>query len=203
MDKKNGEIIVVAADCTGHGVPGAFMSMLGITFLNEIVEKNNITEPGRILNMLRESVVTSLKQRDIDSESRDGMDLALCKINFNQNRLWYAGANNPLWIIREGELTEQRSDRMPIAIYDKMDEFTAHEFKLQNGDAMYIFSDGYADQFGGPNGKKFKSRAFQELLTGIQDRTMEEQKEILNTTIEEWRGEIEQIDDIVVVGLRY
>ncbi|MFC2116467.1 two-component regulator propeller domain-containing protein [Bacteroidota bacterium] len=203
VKKKNGEVIVVAADCTGHGVPGAFMSMLGISYLNEIVDKNNITEPGRILNLLRESVVTSLKQRQLDSGSRDGMDIALCKISYDQNTLWYAGAYNPLWLIRNGEVIEQRADRMPIAIYEKMNEFTTHTIKLQKGDSIYMFSDGYADQFGGPSGKKYKSGPFQELLVRLQEQSMEEQKEILNSTFEEWRGDFEQIDDIIVVGLKY
>ncbi len=201
--KKNGEVIVVAADCTGHGVPGAFMSMLGISFLNEIVDRNNITDPGSILSHLRESVVSSLKQRQVDSETRDGMDIALCKINSEKNLLWFAGAYNPLWLIRNGELTEQRADRMPIAIYDKMNEFTTQGIELRKGDCIYMFSDGYADQFGGPNGKKFKSKTLQELLISLQDKDMEEQKEILNTTIEEWRGDFEQVDDIVIVGIRY
>ncbi len=203
VKRNNGEVIIVAADCTGHGVPGAFMSMLGISFLNEIVDKNNITEPAQILNQLRESVVTSLKQREAESESKDGMDLALCKVNHKEAKVWYAGAYNPLWHIRKGELTETRADRMPIAIHDKMHEFTTHTSDLQKGDTLYMFSDGFADQFGGPNGKKFKTRHFQELLIKIQDKTMEQQQEILNTTIEEWRGDIEQIDDIVVVGLKY
>jgi ligand-binding sensor domain-containing protein/serine phosphatase RsbU (regulator of sigma subunit) len=203
VKKINGEVIVVAADCTGHGVPGAFMSMLGISFLNEIVDKNNITEPGRILNLLRESVITSLKQRHVESETRDGMDIALCKISHDQNKLWYAGANNPLWLIRNSEFTEQRADRMPIAIYDEMNEFTTHTIKLQKDDSIYMFSDGYADQFGGPKGKKFKYRPLQELLISLQEKKMEEQKEILNKTIEEWRGDFEQIDDIIIMGLKY
>ncbi len=201
--KKNGEVIVVAADCTGHGVPGAFMSMLGISFLNEIVDKNNVTEPGRILDMLRESVVSSLKQRQAESETRDGMDMALSKISYKKNMLWFAGAYNPLWLVRNGELTEQRADRMPIAIYDNMHAFTTHDIALRKGDSLYMFSDGYADQFGGPEGKKFKSRHFQELLLSMQDKPMDEQKEILNASIEEWRGDYEQVDDIVVVGIKY
>ncbi|KPK86892.1 MAG: hypothetical protein AMS27_04055 [Bacteroides sp. SM23_62_1] len=203
VKRKNGEVIVVAADCTGHGVPGSFMSMLGISFLNEIVDKNNITEPGEILNHLRELVITSLKQRHADSETRDGMDIAICKINYEQNKLWFAGANNPLWFIRCGELKEQRADRMPIAIYDEMNEFNTHTINLQKGDAIYMFSDGYADQFGGPAGKKFKYKPFQELLVSLQEKNMEEQKVILNGKIEEWRGDFEQIDDIIVVGMKY
>jgi len=203
VKKKNGEVIIVAADCTGHGVPGAFMSMLGISFLNEIVDKNNITEPGRILNLMREAVISSLRQWQVDSESRDGMDIALCKISYDQNKLLYAGANNPLWIIRNGEFSEHRADRMPIAIYDEMNEFTTHSINLQQGDSIYMFSDGYADQFGGPNGKKFKYKPFQELLISLQEKNMEEQKKILDKTIEEWQGDFEQIDDIIVVGLKY
>ena len=179
------------------------MSMLGISYLNEIVDKNNITEPARILNQLREYVITSLKQREAESESKDGMDLALCKINHEKAKLWFAGAYNSLWHIRNGRLTEIKADRMPIAIHDKMRDFTTHEYDLQKGDSLYLFSDGFADQFGGSKGKKLKPGPFQELLISIQDKPMEQQESILNTTFEEWRGDFEQIDDIVVVGLRY
>jgi serine phosphatase RsbU (regulator of sigma subunit) len=131
------------------------------------------------------------------------MDISLCKISYDQDLLWFSGANNPLWFIRNGELTEHPADRMPIAIYDEMNEFTTHTIHLQKGDVIYMFSDGYADQFGGPKGKKFKYKPLQDLLISLQEKNMAEQKEILNKTIEEWRGDFEQIDDIIVMGLKY
>ena len=202
VKEKNETLVIIAADCTGHGVPGAFMSMLGISFLNEIIEKDNITSPEKILNTLRENIVTALRQRGLETESKDGMDIAVCSYNKKLKRLSFAGANNPLYLVRNKELLQTRGNRMPVAIHVKMDEFTKHEVPIETGDSFYMFSDGYADQFGGPEGKKFKSKKFKQLFVDIQDEDMITQKEILNRTITEWRGEIEQIDDIVVLGFK-
>ncbi len=202
MKEKNESLVIVAADCTGHGVPGAFMSMLGISFLNEIVEKDNITSPEKILNTLRENIVTALRQRGLETESKDGMDMAICSYNKKLKHLSFAGANNPLYLIRNKELLSTRGNRMPVAIHIKMDEFTKHNIPIETGDSLYIFSDGFADQFGGPEGKKFKSEKFKQLLVDIQDENMITQKDILNRTITEWRGEHEQLDDIVVLGFK-
>ena len=202
VKEKEETLIIIAADCTGHGVPGAFMSMLGISFLNEIVEKDNITSPEKILNSLRENIVTALRQRGLETESKDGMDIAVCSYNKKLKRLTFAGANNPLFLVRNKELLPTRGNRMPVAIHVRMDEFTKHEIPIETGDSLYMFSDGYADQFGGPDGKKFKSKKFKQLLVDIQDEDMITQKEILTKTITEWRGEIEQIDDIVVLGFK-
>ncbi len=202
VKEKNESLVIIAADCTGHGVPGAFMSMLGISFLNEIIEKDNITSPEKILNNLRENVVTALRQRGLETESKDGMDIAVCSYNKKLKRLSFSGANNPLYLVRNKELLPTRGNRMPVAIHVKMDEFTKHEIPIEPGDSLYMFSDGYADQFGGPEGKKFKSKKFKQLLVDIQDEDMITQKEILNKTITEWRGEHEQIDDIVVLGFK-
>ncbi|PKP11655.1 MAG: hypothetical protein CVU09_02145 [Bacteroidetes bacterium HGW-Bacteroidetes-4] len=203
MNKVGNKVIVAAADCTGHGVPGAFMSMLGVSFLNEIVNKNNTVQPHLILNDLRSQVKRTLGQTGKEGEAKDGMDIALCVIDFEANKLQYAGAYNPLLLFRNGELIEVKADKMPIGIYIREKEsFTNNEIELQPGDTFYIFSDGYADQFGGPTGGKFKSKPFKELLLSIQDKSMEEQREILNTTIDQWRGEIDQIDDIIVMGVR-
>ncbi|MGD9992420.1 MAG: tetratricopeptide repeat protein [Salinivirgaceae bacterium] len=203
MNKVGNKVIVAAADCTGHGVPGAFMSMLGVSFLNEIVNKNNTVQPHLILNDLRSQVKRTLGQTGKEGEAKDGMDIALCVIDFEANKLQYAGAYNPLLLFRNGELIEVKADKMPIGIYIREKEsFTNNEIELQPGDTFYIFSDGYADQFGGPTGGKFKSKPFKELLLSIQDKSMAEQREILNTTIDEWRGEIDQIDDIIVMGVR-
>lgn len=202
VKEKGDLLIVVAADCTGHGVPGAFMSLLGITFLNEIVEKNHITSPEKILNLLRENVITSLKQKGLDSESKDGMDIAICTIDQQSGFLEYAGANNPMYYIRSNQLQKIKADRMPVAIHSRMKEFRKHRLALQQGDRVYLFSDGYADQFGGPSGKKLKYTAFQEILLSIQGEPMRDQKEILDKKHLEWKGNFEQVDDIVVLGFR-
>ncbi len=202
VKEKNESLVIIAADCTGHGVPGAFMSMLGISFLNEIVENDNITSPEKILNSLRENVITALRQRGLETESKDGMDMAVCSYNRKLKRLSFAGANNPLYIVRNKELIQTRGNRMPVAIHIKMDDFTKYDIPIETGDSLYMFSDGYADQFGGPKGKKFKNKKFKQLLVDIQDENMITQKEILNKTITEWRGELEQIDDIVVLGFK-
>jgi len=206
MNKIGGKTIVVAADCTGHGVPGAFMSMLGVSFLNEIVLKENIVEPHLILNKLRNRVKKTLKQEGKEGEAKDGMDIALVVFDETQKKLYFSGAYNPVLIYRGEELIEIKADRMPIGIYIKEKEsFTLNEFDYQPGDTFYIFSDGYPDQFGGPKGQKFRIKTMKALLASIQDKPMSEQKEILNKTIEEWMAETEgqeQIDDMVVIGVR-
>jgi serine phosphatase RsbU (regulator of sigma subunit) len=196
------KLIISAADCTGHGVPGAFMSMLGVAFLDEIVNKDHVTQPELILNKLREKVIDALQQSGISGEAKDGMDIVVVCIDENEGKLLYAGAYNPLLMIRKGQLKEYRGDRMPIAIFDNMREFSAHEINIEKGDQFYFSSDGYEDQFGGPEGKKFKSKQFKELLTKICDRTMTEQKDIIIRTFDEWQGDMPQVDDIVVIGVR-
>ncbi len=210
--------IIAAADCTGHGVPGAFMSMLGAAFLNEIVNKEYITHPGVILRKLRKEVIEALQQKGEYGEQKDGMDIALCSIDFANVQLQYAGANNPLCLVRKNDmetvsgarsmifndyvLYELKGDRMPIGIHFRMDNFTIHEVRLHPGDTLYIFSDGFPDQFGGPKGEKFKSKAFKELLLRNSQKSMEEQKKILEKKLEEWMTDYEQIDDILVIGFR-
>lgn len=204
MNKIGHLTIIVAADCTGHGVPGAFMSMLGVSFLNEIVLKDNIVEPHKILNKLRDRVKKTLKQEGKDGEAKDGMDVAVIVIDEKKRKLNFAGAYNPVYIFRGSELIEIKADRMPIGIYIKEREsFTLNEFDYDKGDTFYIFSDGYPDQFGGAKGQKFRSKALKGLLASIQDKSMAEQNEILNKTIIDWMGEDnEQIDDMVIVGVR-
>ncbi len=203
------KIIVTAVDCTGHGVPGAFMSMLGVSFLNKIILENNNLQADRILNELRENVVGSLKQTGKEGEARDGMDMALVVIDLQRMTMEFAGANNPLYMIREDELTETKADRMPIGYYIDADDFSSHNIQLKKGDTLYLFSDGYADQFGGPAGKKFKYKSFKELLYENRNKSMEDVKRVLDDTIEAWKapgGEegdaYEQVDDILVIGLR-
>ncbi len=194
--------IVAAADCTGHGVPGAFMSMLGIAFLNEVVRENRVLKADQILNELRNHVIEALQQKGQPGEAKDGMDIALCVIDRKKHVLHFSGANNPLYYIRNGELFEIKGDKMPVAIHVRMDPFTSHTLEILPGDVFYIFSDGYADQFGGPQGKKFKYKALKELLIRISTLPMPEQKEILNETFETWKGDMEQIDDVVVIGFK-
>jgi PAS domain S-box-containing protein len=202
--KQGDEVLVAAADCTGHGVPGALMSMIGSSFLNEIVNERKVTRPSEVLNMLREKIITTLRKRDDGSETRDGMDIALLNINTKTNLLQFAGAFNPMWLYREGQWLEKNANKFPIGAYvgHENNSFTNHEIQLQENDMIYIFTDGYADQFGGPHGKKFKYKQFQQVLTNIQDNTMEEQKEILLYNHETWRGDLEQVDDILVIGIK-
>ena len=204
LTKKHRRIISVAADCTGHGVPGGFMSMLGIAFLNEIVNKSpdNVTAAD-ILNQLREQVIASLHQTGKTGEAQDGMDISLFILEWEKKKLEFAGANNPLIIIRDGEIIEIKGDKMPIGIHDRADmPFTNHTLDLENEDVIYTFSDGYQDQFGGPRGKKFMIKRFKHLLIDIHKNPMSEQKDILLAKLEEWQGTFERVDDIIVMGVR-
>ena len=196
-------ILIVAADCTGHGVPGAFMSMLGISFLNEIVHDSIINDAGVILNQMREKVKETLGQTGKEGESKDGMDMAVCIIDKQTMKLCYSGAYNPLYLYRNNDLKETKADKMPIGIYIReKTSFTNHEIDLKPNDVFYIFSDGYVDQFGGPDGRKFKSKKFKTLLHDNHHKPMQEQLQILDHTIEEWKGENSQVDDILVVGIK-
>ncbi len=203
LTEKEGKTIVVAADCTGHGVPGAFMSMLGITFLNEILTQVKSLKANEILNELREHVKTSLRQTGKQGEAKDGMDLALCIIDKENQTMQYAGAYNPLYLVRNNEITRYKADRMPIGIYLREKEtFTNNEIKIQKGDRFYIFSDGYVDQFGGENDDKFSSKRFKKMLLDVHQKPMPEQREILNNTIEKWMENTKQIDDMIVIGVK-
>jgi serine phosphatase RsbU (regulator of sigma subunit) len=195
--------VIISADCTGHGVPGAFMSMLGVTLLNEIVNGKHIVMPDQIIENLRQGIIKSLKQVAAEDSIKDGMDIAVCVVDFEKNILWYAGANNPLYLVRNGELTNYRADRMPVAIHYKMEPFTLHKIDLQKGDAFYIFSDGYVDQFGGPQQKKFMAMQLRETLIAMQGMPMLKQGERLNEIFEGWRGDSPQIDDVTMIGVRY
>jgi len=195
--------VIISADCTGHGVPGAFMSMLGVTMLNEIVNGKHILMPDQIIENLRQGIIKSLKQVAEEDSIKDGMDIAVCLIDFENNTLWFAGANSPLYLVRNGELIHYRGDKMPVAIHYKMEPFTLHKIDLLKGDAFYVFSDGYADQFGGPNQKKFMSMQLRETLVAMAGMPMLKQGERLNEIFEEWRGDSPQIDDVTLIGVRY
>ncbi|MEA2042909.1 MAG: SpoIIE family protein phosphatase [Bacteroidota bacterium] len=202
--------VIVAADCTGHGVPGAFMSMLGISFLNEVVNKDQNLQANVILNKLRDNVKSALRQKGKDGDTKDGMDIALLIIDRENMKMQFAGAYNPLYLIRDGEVIRYKADRMPIGIYIReKDEFTNNLIDIQKGDAMYIFSDGYVDQFGGEAGRKLKSKKFKELLLDVHQSPFEQQDKVLNKFIEKWMefnpdtGQpYEQIDDILIVGVK-
>jgi len=215
--------VLTVSDCTGHGVPGAFMSMLGMSLLKEIVQKEFISHPGVILRRLRKGIISALGQKGISGEQRDGMDMALVSINHETNIIQYSGAYNPLYLARRKEnagpaggsaelfdekfgngylLYEIRADKMPIGHYVHMDKFETHDVEIMEGDVFYLFTDGYADQFGGPMGKKFKYKSFKRLLLKNAHLPMEEQRQILNDTLDEWMGNIAQVDDICVMGLR-
>jgi serine phosphatase RsbU (regulator of sigma subunit) len=199
----NGKLVLVAGDCTGHGVPGALMSMLGISFLEEIVNEREITESGQILDELRNEVQRALHQKGAREEAKDGMDIALCVINRSNKTIQYSGAYNNLYLIRKGELIEYAADRMPIGIFDLSDKsFTSQDILYLPGDIIYMFSDGYADQFGGPNRKKFKYLALKELLIKIHDLPLKEQKKRLETEFLNWKGDNPQTDDVLVMGLK-
>lgn len=206
MADKKDKVIFTAVDCTGHGVPGAFMSIVGHNLLDRIVMEQNILQPAQILDELNKSIGDTLRQTDLeDNTVRDGMDIALCVYDKSTRVLEYAGAYNPLWLIRNGELTEIKADKMPIGNqkFGTIKHFTLHRLQMEKGDSIYLFSDGFADQFGGPAGKKFKTSSFKQLLLSSQHLSMKEQGRLLNATTEDWRGTHEQVDDILVWGTRF
>jgi len=193
---------IAAADCTGHGVPGAFMSLLNISFLNGNVIERGILEPDQILNEQRREIIKALNPNGTEN-SKDGMDCALCAFDLGNNTLKFALANNPLWLIRNNELIEYKADKMPVGKYDESQkDFTLQTIQIIKGDSIYIFTDGYADQFGGEKGKKFKYKHLKETLLANVHLSMEDQKVLLANTINEWKGDLEQVDDILVIGIR-
>jgi len=201
--QQNEKLMIAVADCTGHGVPGGFLSMLGISYLNEIVTHNPNIHANEILEKLKDSVIASLHQTGSKGEAQDGIEIALCIIDSGKKSLEFAGANRPLYIISKGSIQHIRPDRMPIGIYDQEPvSFTNHQVDLKKNDSIYLFSDGYVDQLGGPLRKTFRVRNFRKLLLKIQGHTMEEQKDILVEKLEKWQGAVEQIDDILVVGIK-
>lgn len=195
-------VLFAAADCTGHGVPGAMVSVVCNNALNQSVKEFGITQPNLILEKARDLVIETFAE---STESvQDGMDISLCALNTKTNELQYAGANNPIWIIRKDkkEVEEIKANKQPIGKDDFMKPFTNHTIQLNKGDTIYIFSDGYADQFGGPKGKKFKSKPFKELLLSISNNSLDKQKELIEKHFIEWKGNLEQIDDVCVIGVK-
>lgn len=202
LSAKEDKIIILAADCTGHGVPGAFMSMLGISFMNEIVSNHKLDNAGSILDELRNHVKSTLAKSGDINQTKDGMDIALCIVDLKQMKLNFAGAYNPLYMIRNNELTEFKGDKMPIGLYDLNTGFKNHQVSLNKGDCFYIFSDGFIDQFGGEFEKKFLSKPFKLLLQKIYLQPMNKQKELLHSTFKNWKGKLQQVDDVLIMGFR-
>lgn len=218
----NPSLLFAAADCTGHGVPGAFMSVICCNALNDVMKKGITHRPDLILNMVRDSVTGAFEQRENYKTRKDGMDISLISLSpfpsVSENvKLQYAGAYNPLWVIRKGKpemessdilatdshhLMEIKADRQPIGVFENMAPFTLHEMYVFKGDTVYSFSDGYADQFGGESGKKFKDKSLKKLLLEIQDKTMAEQHDILLKAFDNWKKGHEQIDDVCMIGIR-
>ncbi len=200
--KKDEKIIIAAGDCTGHGVPGAFMSMLGHAFLDEIINTKEIKNAATILNLLRDEIIITLKQKGTTGETRDGMDISLVILDLKAGVLDYAGANNPLYIIRDGKMLKFQADRMPIGIhFISFTPFTNQKIEIKRGDYLYLFSDGYADQFGGLKGKKYMYKPFQDLLLQNHYKPLQTQKEVLDDTFEKWKGDRDQVDDVMVIGM--
>ncbi len=203
ISEKNNKIIIAVADCTGHGVPGAFMSILGYTLIGEIANNYPITTAGSFLNKLRKKLKSALHQTGKDTDTKDGIDLSLCIIDKKDRTLQYAGAYNPLYIIRDNNLQIIKGDKMPIGIhYIKEVPFKNHKIKLKSGDVLYLFTDGYIDQFGGPSNKKYKIVPFRKLLLKIHRKKMSEQKKTLGKELNTWMGSNEQVDDILIIGIR-
>lgn len=218
MQELNGKVLFAVADCTGHGVPGAMVSVVGLNGLNRVVKEFGEENPAEILRKLDSLVADSFAGQDAESTVRDGMDMSLCCYDPAQSTLAYAGANNPLYIIRhkkendgslaavletnEYVLLEVKANKQPIGHYDKQSDFTRHDVALKPGDAIFLFTDGFADQFGGPKGKKFKYKPFKELLLSIQHQTVDAQMKTVSARFEEWKGEIEQVDDVCILGVR-
>ncbi len=204
LEKWGNKTLIAAVDCTGHGVPGSFMSIVGHNLLAQNVNVLGLSTPSLILNETNKQLAKKLNQNSSEAIVRDGMDIALCAINYSKSTMEFSGANNPVWIIRNNEVVEINGNKFPIGAYisEELQLFTNHQWELQKDDCIYIFTDGYVDQFGGPKGKKFKYKQLKELLLANNEKPMDEQKSILEKTINEWRGNLEQVDDMLIIGIR-
>ncbi len=204
--ERDGKIIIAAVDCTGHGVPGAFMSMIGFNFLSQIVQEKGELVPGEILDKLHKEVTTALQQNSSDGSTNDGMDISICSIDKAKKSLQYAGAYRPLIrISKEGNVTKLEGNKFPVggAQFDAARKYDTHTINYQDGDACYMFTDGYADQFGGPLGKKFMLKNFYKLLEKINNEPMKSQEAAIQSAFEAWRGKTEQVDDVLVIGVKF
>lgn len=207
ITNRNNKIIFATGDCTGHGVPGGFMSMLGVSLLNEIINEHDLTEPALILSRLRKKVIIALRQKGLSGEQQDGMDMTICVIDKEQMTLNYAAANHAFYIIRKKEsgfeLEEFNGDKQPVGIFGSdLKPFKQHSIELKPNDVVYTFTDGFADQFGGPKGKKFKYKQLKELLVSIQHLDLAAQEKIVKEQFTNWKGNLEQVDDVCLIGIR-
>lgn len=200
IEKVGNVVLLAAADCTGHGVPGAMMSVVCNNALNRSVREGKLSDPGKILDKTREIIIDELSKSGEDV--KDGMDISLVAINFESLELKWAGANNPLWLLREGSIIEFKADKQPIGRHINSVPFTTHSTQLHKGDLIYIASDGFQDQFGGPKGKKFKASQLKEHLVKKANKNLVQQRDDLKFTFEKWKGNNEQIDDVCVIGVR-
>lgn len=203
IDEKDNKIFVAAADCTGHGVPGALMSMVGLEIIEKAIIEDNIVKPSDILSVMNRALEkTFSREKNIGTIIRDGMDIGLCVIDRKKKKLEYSGAFFPLYLIRDNTLTEIKGDKIIIGMNPERLEYTSHELDLFEDDILYIFSDGYADQFGGNENKKFMYRRFRYLLTRIHNFPIDDQKSILDDNIKTWMADNPQVDDMMVLGFR-
>jgi len=204
VEEVDDEVIFSAVDCTGHGIPGALISVIGFNYLHRAVVENGIMVPSEILQYLDVGVNERLRQTDNASGVNDGMELSLCNLNKKTRLLQYSGAYNPLYIVSDGEMRIIKGDKLEIGVNPDgvADDYTNHTFQLKEGDCIYLFSDGFADQFGGPKGKKFMYKQLREVLLSLNKRTMEEQKQILSSVFQNWKGSEEQVDDVLLIGVR-
>ena len=200
IEKKEDTLLFAVCDCTGHGVPGALVSIVCNNALNRSVREFNLTKPSKILDKTSEIIIENFST--YEETISDGMDISMCAFNLKTKTLEWAGANNPLWIINKKVITEFKPDKQPIGKFENSKNFTNNYIQLKNGDTIYLFTDGYADQFGGKKGKKFKASKFKELLLSIHTKTMEVQRQIILAEIETWKGNLEQVDDICVMGVK-
>jgi serine phosphatase RsbU (regulator of sigma subunit) len=197
------KICVAAGDCTGHGVPGALMSILGISFLNEIMQSDINLNANRILNLMREKVMQALHQTGNFREAQDSIDIGLCIVDCVSGKLQYSGANRPLIMIRNRKMTEFKPDKMTLGVAPvKEASFTNNCIETKPGDSFYLFSDGYSDQFGELTDKKFKYKHFKRIINSIQDLSMSKQKQHLENAFNEWKGDAQQVDDVLVIGFQ-
>jgi serine phosphatase RsbU (regulator of sigma subunit) len=198
-----GKFLLLTGDCTGHGVPGAFMSLLNISILHELTNGLKIYRPDEILNTQRKAIIMSLNPEGSEERSKDGMDCVLCSFDLKNRKLEFACANNPLWLFRNGEFIEFKADKQPIGIHEgNVMDYRLQHIDLLPGDIIYTFSDGFADQFGGEKGKKYKYKNLQEKLRSIGNRKLSEQKEFLQEEFTDWKGEFEQVDDVLIIGVK-
>ena len=198
LEEHEGWTLFAAADCTGHGVPGAMVSVICDSALHRSVREHNLSDPGKILDKTRDIITEEFERSE--EEVKDGMDISLCALKGNQ--LKWAGANNPLWIVRNNELVEYRPDKQPIGKYSASKPFTTHTVDLKKGDTIYVFTDGYQDQFGGEKGKKYKASNLKELLLSMQNSSIDVQRKLIEDEFSKWKGNLEQLDDVCIIGLR-